>query len=97
MRLDELHNCATLRQAPFLTLFAIVLFVGLNAYAVLHGTGGSSIANDANLPRDALGPSAFTSPMEGASVANPVRPDGHRRDPPQTAGEPVQAGYGHPA
>jgi hypothetical protein len=88
----------TLRQAPFLTLFAIAIFVGLIAYAVLHGTGGSALPTETNGPRvSPLAPMVvFESPLDGSSVSNPVTVamaiGGVRFQGP---GEPAQPGYGH--
>jgi Domain of unknown function (DUF4399) len=96
------HNGCVPYKGPIFTIVAIAVFGGLIAYALINGSGGSSETTD---PIQTLDPNAtvipgmgtgFSSPLDGATVQNPIPVSlvvgGLRL---QNASEHVAPGFGH--
>lgn len=87
------------RNLPFLALLVIAGVASLFAYTVLRGDDGhmEPPAGEIVAPRATIGPAvAFVSPLDGATVANPVEVRmaiaGLRF---ARTSEPAQRGHGH--
>jgi hypothetical protein len=96
------HNRRTVTyRGPILTLVAIVIFVGLIAYAIIRGSdegSSTSVQASSHPPSGSVQATGvgFNSPRDGDTVSNPVQVamviGGLKY---QKAGEPVTPGYGH--